>query len=421
MDAKKIITDEEIEKRYKKYKLLINYNLEYLKKIIKEHEFISINSLNKYLKIEIKNVKDKLNLKALHDFNINYWIVRGWNEDYSRLKANEYLIEKSKRLKGKFLGIFQYQFWINKGYTENEAKNKVSEIQRKNGLKFVKKRKEHPELFSHMKSPMTKEFWLKKGMKEEDIEKQIKSQRKNSTEYWINKGFTYEEAKNNVSEYQKECTKKYNDNVDKTSYKYKITQNTHIEYWINKGFTYDESIVKLKERQTTFTKEKCIKKYGEVKGLEIWNKRQKKWIAKMFNKDTCMATGRSKSADEVIKSILDKITDDNIKSNILYGENEKFIYDNINKKPYRYDICYNKKIIEINGDFWHSNPKDFKADDIHRVTKKKCSDIWDYDKNKLNTAILHNYKVLVIWQSDYDKNKDEVINKCLNFLYESNT
>lgn len=55
------------------------------------------------------------------------------------------------------------------------------------------------------------------------------------------------------------------------------TYNTRLDYWLNKGYSLEESKQRLKERQSTFSLEKCIKKYGEDKGKEVWINRQKRW------------------------------------------------------------------------------------------------------------------------------------------------
>lgn len=41
-------------------------------------------------------------------------------------------------------------------------------------------------------------------------------------------------------------------------------------------------------------------------------------------------------------------------------------------------------------------------------------EIWKHDKNKNNVAMNKNYKVLIVWEKDY--NKERVIKECLNFL-----
>jgi len=49
-----------------------------------------------------------------------------------------------------------------------------------------------------------------------------------------------------------------------------------------KGLSEEE--VKVKEKQTTFSLKKCITKYGEEKGLEVFNERQRKWQETLNNK-----------------------------------------------------------------------------------------------------------------------------------------
>ena len=50
-----------------------------------------------------------------------------------------------------------------------------------------------------------------------------------------------------------------------------------VEYYIAKGYSEDEAKELLKKRQSTFSLQKCIEKYGEEKGKEVFDERQKKW------------------------------------------------------------------------------------------------------------------------------------------------
>lgn len=50
-----------------------------------------------------------------------------------------------------------------------------------------------------------------------------------------------------------------------------------LDYYVAKGHSIDEAKKLLKQRQSTFSLEKCIKKYGEEKGTQIFNERQRKW------------------------------------------------------------------------------------------------------------------------------------------------
>lgn len=53
--------------------------------------------------------------------------------------------------------------------------------------------------------------------------------------------------------------------------------STKIKYWLNKGYTEEEANNKLSERQATFTLDKCMARYGEEKGTDIWVDRQRRW------------------------------------------------------------------------------------------------------------------------------------------------
>ena len=54
-------------------------------------------------------------------------------------------------------------------------------------------------------------------------------------------------------------------------------QNTHLDYYTHRGMSLEEAQKALYERQNTFTKEKCIERYGEEEGLKVWQDRQERW------------------------------------------------------------------------------------------------------------------------------------------------
>lgn len=190
--------------------------------------------------------------------------------------------------------------------------------------------------------------------------------------------------------------------------------NTQLSYYTDKGFSEDEAKILLKDRQTTFSLEKCIKKYGAEEGLKKWTLRQEKWKAKVFSNDQWIGKGTSALTENIIIEIM-KYGDENL----LYGKNEKFIYDKENKRVYKYDITNlrNKKIIEINGVFWHCKPELYGDDYYNKIKKMFAKEIRDYDIYKLNIAKEHGYDVLVIWEDDYHNNPKETIVKCVNFIY----
>ena len=95
----------------------------------------------------------------------------------------------------------------------------------------------------------------------------------------------------------------------------------------------------------------------------------------------------------------------------LLNENKLwFAYDYVDTKR--------KKGIEFNGDFWHCNPKDFESEDIHRIKGKKASDIWRIDECKKRLIENLGYQVLTIWESEYRKNPQQTLEKCIKFINE---
>jgi hypothetical protein len=193
--------------------------------------------------------------------------------------------------------------------------------------------------------------------------------------------------------------------------------NTTIEFYINKGFSEEEAKILLKNRQSTFSLEKCIAKLGVEEGTKRWQDRQNKWKSKVFNETTHISKGTSIESDELIEQILLNIKEE-IKPNLLYGKNEKFIYDKENKRAYKYDLTNisNKKIIEFNGVFWHCKPTLFEENFIHPIKKITAKEIWEYDFLKIKTAKDHGYEILLIWEDEYLNDRDNIIKKCINFL-----
>jgi G:T-mismatch repair DNA endonuclease (very short patch repair protein) len=199
----------------------------------------------------------------------------------------------------------------------------------------------------------------------------------------------------------------------KAALKDRITE-TQLEYWLER---YEDDIAKklYADRQSTFTLEKCIKKYGFVAGTEIFNNRQENWKSKVFNEYTCISRGVSNLSIEIAENINQHV------KNLLSDKNEKFIYDKINKRVCKYDITHkaNRKIIEVNGIFWHCKPGLYEPDYYHKVKKKTAKEIWTYDEYKIHLANAHGYDVLVVWEDDYNKDKEGTIKKCIEFLNET--
>ena len=194
-------------------------------------------------------------------------------------------------------------------------------------------------------------------------------------------------------------------------------ESTRIEYWIKKGLTEEQANAARKERQTTFSLQQCIKKYGEIKGTECWKQRQKKWLKtldaktdeekKLINEKK-ISTGYNISKAE--KELLKIFQENNIATETQYCLLGK------NQKAYVYDFRLNKKIIEYFGDFWHANPQIYDSTFLNPISKKTFNAIQKSNNERIKFAEQNGYEILVIWENDFNKNKEETIQKCLSFL-----
>lgn len=139
-----------------------------------------------------------------------------------------------------------------------------------------------------------------------------------------------------------------------------------------------------------------IKKYGD----ELGKKRYRDII---ISRTKASPHRYSKISQELFWNIYDKVKNN---ENCYFGElNSEYIFFVWEEwaSIISVDFKYKNKIIEFDGDFWHSSEKQ-KSLDILRDS---------YLVNK-------NYKILRIKESDYKNNKLNILNKCLVFLNEEN-
>lgn len=193
---------------------------------------------------------------------------------------------------------------------------------------------------------------------------------------------------------------------------------TQLKYWINKkGYTEEEAKLKIKNRQTTFSKDKCIEKYGMDVGIKIFEERQVKW----------QTTLKSKPLDEINSINSRKIFRKGPKSTLEFEflksiYNDKSCYNKtiiINDNTHAIvDLCVKNKIIEFYGDYWHCNPKIYKDEYWHAYKKQFAKDIQLADNIRINQLKQLGYCVKIVWESDYKNNPDAIIKECKDFIYD---
>ena len=176
--------------------------------------------------------------------------------------------------------------------------------------------------------------------------------------------------------------------------------STKIEYYLDQGMTEEEAKKALSERQKTFSLDICIEKYGEVEGRKRWADRQEKWINN-FKKQNY-----SNISQELFNSIMEKYN-----GNVYYATYDRENMTEYVNKEYRIRLSDklfsldfvdidNKKVIEFDGDYWHSeslvNPE--REKERERILKE------------------HGYSILRIREQDYKRSKSHTVSTCLKFL-----
>jgi len=72
-------------------------------------------------------------------------------------------------------------------------------------------------------------------------------------------------------------------------------------------------------------------------------------------------------------------------------------------------------LIEYNGDYWHCNPIKYESEYINKKKNKTAKEIWEYDTKKLYLAKENGYDCKVIWETDYNKNKNIILELIKNY------
>lgn len=329
---------------------------------------------------------------------LEYWIERGWTKENALIE----LIKRNKEIKQR--NRLCEEYWVNKGYSKEEAINEISK-QQQTSSKCVKT--------YHGKS---KKMLIEKGYSVEDINRICLTP--TNVDFWVNKGYNEIDAKNQITEIQINNSFKSIEKRKQRPELYSAITETQIGYWINKGYSEEESNVLLSKRQSTFTLEKCVQKYGEEIGRIKYKNRQIKWRKKLLDSGN-LASGYSKISQELFDQIMKQYG--NNLNKVYYATNNGEYYIRMKGSNFfQYDFTdLNKnKIIEFNGDMYHANPNIYLAEDCPNpfIKKLTAKEIWDKDEQKINIAKLRGFDVLIIWESEYKQNKQEIINKCVAFL-----
>lgn len=83
----------------------------------------------------------------------------------------------------------------------------------------------------------------------------------------------------------------------------------------------------------------------------------------------------------------------------------------VNRVSYDFRIDNTNYLIEVQGNFWHANPKIYSEHDIMKFplnNRPKAKDIWLKDHKRKENAENYGYKVLYLWEDEINNNNKNI-------------
>lgn len=133
---------------------------------------------------------------------------------------------------------------------------------------------------------------------------------------------------------------------------------------------------------------------------------------KIYCNNSCaqkrMGKRKSKFSQEILEFIYSIKSAKKIESEALIK---------VKNNNYCVDILINDKlVIECYGDYWHCNPIKYQPEYFHTKISLKAKQIWKKDVARKNKIEEKGYKVLIIWEKDWNTNKEKARKNIVDFL-----
>lgn len=197
-----------------------------------------------------------------------------------------------------------------------------------------------------------------------------------------------------VEKHKKTCLERYGvDNVSKTDF------------------------IKEKKKQT-FLEHYGVDNIWKVENYtrDIWNsfseEKKQEIIKKIYT-----SINKNKSSGSKIEKKVASILDD-----IGLSYHRQFFIKG-SRHPYDFKLEDSKILIEVNGKYWHADPRYYKKDDIVNQPGDKslikASEIWDKDRKIIEYANNHGYRVITLWEDEIrNYNDKELMKHIINLINE---
>lgn len=82
------------------------------------------------------------------------------------------------------------------------------------------------------------------------------------------------------------------------------------------------------------------------------------------------------------------------------------------------DFAVDNKVIEFYGDYWHANPAFVTPTTVVKFRHREivAKEIWERDTKRLKFIKSKGFEVKVVWESDFRKNPEQVVQECVEWL-----
>jgi G:T-mismatch repair DNA endonuclease (very short patch repair protein) len=269
------------------------------------------------------------------------WQVLGFTTKSSKVIASFYTtsLESFILRYGKNEGLKKYKLWIN-----NFSKERM-----KNG-------------WSGSKSYFSPQYWIEKGVTDNEAKKLSKEINTRNLDYFIKK---YGVVEGEIRYNNMRITR------SKSSSKEGYIKNHGIEKYIELG------------KKKSINLDHFILKYGDMKGRKEYTK---------FTRNRLRQTQKSKPAIKLENSLSQ-----------IYDIESEFL---VAKSHFDYKIHENI-LIEVNGDWWHMNPLKYHDNFWNSVLAHYAKDIRLVDQKKIKKANQLGFCIVTIWE------------RCINFDFDN--
>ena len=104
-------------------------------------------------------------------------------------------------------------------------------------------------------------------------------------------------------------------------------------------------------------------------------------------------------------------------ANILKEMNKEFETEYpIENRIYDFKIKDKNILIEVNGSYWHCDPRLYKEDYINKKIGYSAKEVWEYDYLKTQLAQKYGHKIITVWELDINRSIDSVKKEVENGL-----